>query len=36
MVLGKAIVKCLEESTDLVLICVGPRKDYDGFAIIEG
>jgi hypothetical protein len=36
MIRGKTIVECLEESADLVLIRIGPRKNYDGFAKIEG
>jgi len=35
-ILGKTIVESPKESADLVLICIGPRKDYDGFAKVEG
>jgi len=36
LIFGKDIIQCLKESTDLVLICIGTRANYDGFAIIEG
>jgi len=32
----KAVVECLEELADLVLICIGSRKNYNSFAEIEG
>jgi len=36
MILGKTIVESLKETADLIHICIGPRKDYDGFAKVEG
>jgi len=36
MVPTKAVVESLKESADPILICIGPREDYDGFAEIEG
>jgi len=36
MVPAKAVVESLKESADLILIRIGPREDYDGFAEIEG
>jgi hypothetical protein len=36
MIPGKAIVKCLEESANLVFVCFGPREDYDCFTKVEG
>ena len=36
MIVGKTIIESLKESVDLVLICIGPKKDYDGFAKVEG
>ena len=35
MIPGKTVVERMEESANLVLISIGPWKDYDGFAIIE-
>ena len=36
MIPGKTIVESLKECADLVIICIGPRKDYDGLAEVEG
>jgi hypothetical protein len=36
MIPRKTIVESLEESASLVLIRIGPRENYDGFAKIEG
>jgi len=36
MVLGKTIIESLKESADLILMCISPRKDYDGLTEVEG
>jgi len=36
MILGKTVVESLEESADLVLIRIGPRKNYDGLPKLRG
>jgi hypothetical protein len=35
MIPRKTIVESLNESSDLILISISPRKDYDGFAKVE-
>jgi len=36
LIFGKAVIQCLKESTDLVLVCIGIGENYDGFTVIEG